>query len=218
VAEEDTQILYMDVSQQDATSTELDYFYDGSTPGSISLSGAGKPTLVHSSSGALTGSYLDFNSAHSESLGFHDGDNDPDEGYFVVVVFRPDVLTGSDVQAIFSKADAGGFAVELAPSPSSILRFGARVLTSYEYATKPTSALSTNRLHLMMGAYDGNGKLRMWVDASDSGVTETATMSSGVVQNDSPIRIGADPEGVSNTRFYFDGAIQMVSLHKWRNH
>jgi hypothetical protein len=169
---------------------------------------------------SLMGSALEFDANLEQSLGFHDGDNSPDEGYFVVAVFQADVLSGSgwDTQAILSKADSGGFALELDRSPASILRFGVRVASAYEYATQPSSSLSSTKLHFVIGAYDGNGKVRMWVDATDSGVTESSGITGGVVQNDSPIRIGADPEGASGTRFYFDGAIQLVSVHKWRNH
>jgi hypothetical protein len=70
----------------------------------------------------------------------------------------------------------------------------------------------------VIGAYDGNGKVRLWLDATDSGVSESGDLSGGVVQNDTPIRIGADPESTTGSRFYFDGALQMISIHKWRNH
>jgi len=219
VATEDTQILYLDVSQQSASASRLDYAYDGSDSGSISVGGSGEPYLASSSSGVLTGSYLDFNSTVEESLAFHDGDNDPDEGYFLVAIFRPDLLSGSswETQAIVSKADSGAFALELDQS-SSVLRFGVRVDGSYEYATLSTGQLSTDQLHMVMGAYDGNGKVRLWLDASDSWVDESGSLSDGVDSNDVPIRIGADPEGSSGSRYHFDGAIQMISVHRWRNH
>jgi glycerophosphoryl diester phosphodiesterase len=220
VIQEDSQILYLDASRQTVGATQLDYFYDGSSPGSVDLTGSDKPSLVDGAGRSLVGSALEFDSAAGQSLAFFDGDNDPDEGYFVVAVMQPDVLTGSDwdTQAIVSKADSGGFALELDSSPSNVLRFGVRVASAYEYATKASSGLSATGLHFVMGAYDGNGKVRLWLDASDSGVSESGDLSGGVIQNDSPIRIGADPEGASGSRFHFDGALQMISVHKWRNH
>ena len=88
----------------------------------------------------------------------------------------------------------------------------------YEYATVSSSALSTDQLHMFIGAFDGNGKVRLWLDASDSGVSESGSLSEGVDTNDVPIRLGADPEGASGSRYHFDGAVQMISIHKWRNH
>ncbi len=220
VAEEDTQILYLDVADQSATASSLSYRYDGNQTGTVSLSGRNAPTLRSAASGALLGSYLDFDASGSQSLAFHDGDNDPDEGYFVVAVFKSDAPSGTreDTQALVSKADSGGFAIEIDQSPSRVLRYGVRVDGSYAYATRSTSALSTSALHMVMGAYDGNGRVRLWLDASDSGVSESGSLSGGVDTNDSPIRIGADPEGTSSTRFFFDGQIQMISVQKWRNH
>jgi len=148
------------------------------------------------------------------------GDNDPGEGYFVVAVYKPDLLQGNgfDTQAIVSKADSGGFALEIDREPSRVLRYGVRVGGGYEYATQSTSYQSSSQLHFVIGAFDGNGKVRLWLDGSDTGVTESAVLSNGVQQNDVPIRIGADPQGTTATRFYFDGAIQMISIHKWSNH
>ncbi len=71
---------------------------------------------------------------------------------------------------------------------------------------------------MIIAAFDGNGKVRMWLDASDSGVSESANLSSGVQQNNSPIRLGADPEGSSDSRYYFNGKIQTISVQKWRDH
>ena len=166
------------------------------------------------------GSYLDFDAASGHTLAFHDGDNNADEGYFVVAVFQTDSPSGTaeDTQAIVSKADSGGFALELDQGVTDTLRYGVRVNGEYNYATRSTSALSTSQLHMVMGAFDGNGKVRLWLDASDSGVNESSTLTGGVDTNNSPIRIGADPEGSSGHRFYFDGKLQMVSVHKWRNH
>ena len=71
---------------------------------------------------------------------------------------------------------------------------------------------------MVMGSFDGNGRIRLWLDGTDSGVTESASITGGVDANDSPIRIGADPEGGTNSRFHFDGQIQLISVHRWRNH
>jgi hypothetical protein len=43
-------------------------------------------------------------------------------------------------------------------------------------------------------------------------------LDGGVTLNDSPITLGADPQGWTDTRYHFDGKIQMMSVQRWRNH
>ena len=73
-----------------------------------------------------------------------------------------------------------------------------RIGSDYRYATLSTSDVSESQLHLIIGTYDGNGKIRLWIDGSDAGVSESATLTQGVVLNDVPIRLGADPEGLNS--------------------
>ena len=220
VAQEDTNILYLDVSQTPTTATSIEYLYNGNQVGSHSIDSIDTPTLGSSTDGVLSGSYLRFDSASQQSMLFHDGDNESDQGYFLMMVVQMDILggTGWDVQALASKADSGGFALELENSWGNNLRYGVRVDDGYEYATLDTFHLSTDQLHYIIGTYDGNGRVRLWVDGSDSWVSTSGVLSSGVVQNNSPIRIGADPEGQSGARYFFDGKVQSMSLLKWRDH
>ena len=89
VVEEDTNLLYMDVSGQSSSLGFIDYRYDGALAGMTSIGGVGEPSIGQGTEGVLTGSYL-IDPSHSESLGFYDGDNHPDEGYFLMMVVKFD--------------------------------------------------------------------------------------------------------------------------------
>ena len=219
VIEEHTNLIVLDVAHESETASELSYTYDGNYSGVMSL-GSGTPSLHNAGDGVHYGTWLDFDLEAEESLSFYDADNLTGEGYFLAAVVSFDRLGGSDwdTQALFSKADSGGFALELDQEGSDVLRFGVRVDGSYHYATLPISSLNEGRSYFLMAAYDGNGKVRLWVDGSDSGVSESSDLSQGVTANDSPVRMGADPQGSYGARFFFDGRVQMVNLQTWRNH
>ncbi len=42
--------------------------------------------------------------------------------------------------------------------------------------------------------------------------------SGAVVNNDVPVRIGADPQGATGVGYYFDGRIQRVLGQTWTSH
>ena len=128
-------------------------------------------------------------------------------------------LERDETVAIFSKADSGGFALEVHGGwTGPYLRFGVHIDGEYRYAERTLVGLDTTVSHFIMGAYDGDGRVRLWLNNSDSLVDETAEYDSGVTENDSPVRLGADPEGSTSTRYHFTGRIQMAMLQKWRDH
>jgi hypothetical protein len=88
----------------------------------------------------------------------------------------------------------------------------------YHWATKEVGGLDTSISHVIIAVYDGNGRARLWVNNSASGVDETAVLEGGVTLNDSPITVGADPQGWSDSRYHFNGKIQTVMVQKWRDH
>ena len=67
-----------------------------------------------------------------------------------------------------------------------------------------------------MGAYNGDGAVRLWVNNIER--TASTSISGGVGLDNSPVVIGADPQGATNRRFFFKGKIQQVIVQKWRNH
>ena len=117
--------------------------------------------------------------------------------------------------ALLNKSDAGGFALELhGEGGGTVLRFGVRVGADYVYATLDAARLDPGVSYVVTGAYDGDGGVRMWLDNDDAGVA-VETVAGGVVTNDTPVVLGADPQGPDERRFFFDGDVQHVQLLRW---
>ncbi len=187
----------------------------------IRLDQADAPRAEFSDVGqAFYGSLFPFQNRQSMTL--YDADNNDDEGYLVSAHLKFDELSIRDgeTRSVVSKADAGGFALELhnpvGPVPT-VLRFGVRVGNGYAYATFPARRLKTQQGYFVIGAYDGDGRVRLWVDNSDAH-TKTSERKGEVVKNDSPIVIGADPQGAEERRFFFRGSIQQVQIQSWGDH
>lgn len=200
----------------------MPYHKEDETTFTVTLGGHDTPSTITRAYGeGVFGTALLFDSSDETSVGFYDADNDPSDGYFVAAVVEFDDLSLDDgeIQSIFSKADHGGFALELEGGFfSTTLRFGVRVGDSYHYATKSMSGVDGSHSHIIYGSYDGDGRVRLWFNNSDSGVSTSSSISGGVALNDSPVTVGADPEGTSDTRFHFEGRVQMTMLQKWRDH
>ena len=58
--------------------------------------------------------------------------------------------------------------------------------------------------------------VRLWVNNVER--MASASISGGVTLNNSPVVIGADPQGATDRRYFFKGKIQQVMVQKWRNH
>lgn len=167
----------------------------------------------------MFGTVMEFGRPRCAKL--YDADNAPNQGYLVsTVVTIPNHVVDGQTEAIISKADNGGFALEI-HNPSGlrppVLRFGVRVKDDYVYAETPTAKLKGLQSHFIVGAYDGKGGVRMWIDGKDAGVT-SKNADGGVVQNNSPITVGADPQGAKNQRYHFNGAIQQIQVQDWGSH
>ena len=180
------------------------------------------PAIVTRTVGdGLYGDALLFDASLDTALPFFDADNLPGEGFLLATTVEFDDLdlARDEVVAIFSKADSGGFALELVGGWfSTSLRFGVHVDGTYHYADISIGGLDTNHAHFIMGSYDGAGRVRLWVNNSDSGVDESAVLSGGVTTNDVPAMLGADPQGLTGTRYHFTGRVQMAMLQTWRDH
>ncbi len=221
VVQEDTSLLYLNTARVEVGDS-VEWHRDGPTTETTDLSTYGSPALISSMYGSgLYGPSLLFNASDDTSIGFYDADNDPGNGFLLAttVEFDDIDLDRDDTVAIFSKADAGAFALELHGGLlGTYLRFGVHVDGEYRYAERLLLGLDTDVSHFIMGAYDVDGRVRLWLNNSDSLVDESAIYDDGVTQNDSPVRLGADPEGATSTRYHFSGKIQMAMLQKWRDH
>ncbi len=120
-----------------------------------------------------------------------------------------------ETKAILNKSDSGAFALELfnPPDGPTQLRFGV-FAGGYHYATFPASGLNSDDTYLLIGAYDGDGSVRLWVDNKPDSVT-TNSASGGVGQNDSPVVLGADPQGATERGYFFSGKIQHAMVLSW---
>lgn len=211
LVQEPSSLLYMNTGPQ--TAYPLSYKRSNATHYSVGQT-AGAPTLevlpANSDEDRVGGSMV---FAGGQSIGTWDADNASGEGFLVSAVVNFDDLTSGGTGAILAKSDAGGFALEQAGTQ---LRFGVHVGGSYAYATAPLSGFNGTNSYFIVGAYDGNGAVRLWVDNTEK--TASASISGGVGLNNSPVVIGADPQGATDRRFYFNGKIQQVMVQRWRNH
>jgi len=170
---------------------------------------------------SLFGGVLELDASNQEIVTFYDADNKSWEGYFVtaVVTFDDLVLADGETSAILNKADSGGFALELhnpIGSGGTVLRFGVYV-GGYLYGSVPASLLNTTDSFLLTGAYDGDGGVWLWVNHSSENLTKDQGFG-GVGLNNSPVLLGADPQGVGSPRFHFSGKVQQVQVQAWRDH
>ena len=87
----------------------------------------------------------------------------------------------------------------------------------YLYGSVPASLLNTTDSFLLTGAYDGDGGVWLWVNHSSENLTKDQAFG-GVGLNNSPVLLGADPQGVGSSRFHFSGKVQQVQVQAWGAH
>lgn len=211
LAQESTSLVYLNTAAQSAY--PLSYRRTNTADYSLA-SGSTMPALewlsVTSDEDRIGGSMV-FTGAQSVTT--WDADNAADGGFLVTAVVNFDDLTSGATASIVAKSDAGGFALEQAGTQ---LRFGVHVNGGYTYATTPLIGLNGTNSYFIIGAYDGNGAVRLWVNNVER--TASVPVSGGVTLNNSPVVIGADPQGATDRRYFFKGKIQQVMVQKWRNH
>jgi len=208
---ESTSLVHMNTAQQ--TAWPLTYARTNSTRYGIAQS-ATTPALeqlaVTSDEDRVGGSMV---FSGTQSVTTWQADNETNGGFMVSAVVNFDDLTSGATAAIIAKSDSGGFALEQA---GTLLRFGVYVNGGYQYATAPLSLFNGTDSYFIVGAYDGNGAVRLWVNNVER--TPSVSVSGGVGLNTSPIVIGADPQGATDRRYFFKGKIQQVMVQRWRDH
>ncbi|WNG45954.1 glycerophosphodiester phosphodiesterase [Archangium minus] len=228
VVSEDNQLLYLSVWKQPASGTSIRYHQTNATTYTAPVNVAGAPSTLADGTGEnLYGTSLVFSAASALSMPFYDADTAAGQGYFVsAYVNFDDLLTScpggasSCTMALVSKSESGAFALELFRSSTGArtLRFGVHVAGGYQYATRSLSALNGTNSYLITGAYDGNGQVRLWVDNSSSGTTQSGSFTEGVRNSDVPVTLGADPQAGASPRFFLSGKVQMVQVLRWGDH
>ncbi|MEO2164251.1 MAG: hypothetical protein ABGY29_17165 [bacterium] len=170
---------------------------------------------------SLFAGVLDLDASNKEIVTFYDADNLSWDGYLITAVVKFDdlALADGETSAILNKSDSGGFALELhnpIGSGDTVLRFGVYV-GGYLYGSVPASLLNTTDSFLLTGAYDGDGGVWLWVNHSSDNMTKDQAFG-GVGWNNSPVLLGADPQGAGSPRFYFSGKVQQAQVQTWGSH
>lgn len=193
----------------------------------------GSPALWYDGPGEdRHGCSLDFRSnqgyaSRALALGTHSVG--ADTGYLVSAVVNFDALSGfTGTQAIINSSEAGGFALELQGNGATTqLRFGVHVGGSYRYhaydvsstgLSSPNRSLNGTDGYLLVGAYDGDGGVYLWIDNERNG--SGGSFSGGVTSSGQPTLVGADPQpgAALGARFFFDGFVQQAAVLRWGDH
>jgi cysteine-rich repeat protein len=183
----------------------------------------------------------------------HNFATNSNSGYLVAAHVKFDDLTlnTNQTMAIVNKSQTAGFALELSnPSGTgSVLRFGIfpEGGSAFSFHSFPVGggvqllnacgsgqssaqvfngALSTTRSHLVVGVYEGDGRVMLMIDGMCAGVVSAPTLAAETASTSNKIRItiGADPDepGVSpdvvSADSPFDGLIQQAETQVWKSH
>ena len=219
--EEDDVLVYLNTRDQSPADDVVTWQQPDGVAAQAGINGPGQPSGATWGTGqGLLGTVLEFDPGASEFLPFYDADCAPGGGVLVTAAVRFDrlALDDGETMVILAKSDMAGWTLELHDSPGiggTVLRFGVFVDGLYRYASVPADwVLNEEDGFFLMGAYDGEGEVRLWVDNEDDSVVGEDA-SGGVVNNDSLVLLGADPHGGAAPRFHLDGAVQQAAVLRW---
>ncbi len=158
--------------------------------------------------------------SEEHSIGFGDLENHSGKGILVSMVVNFDELSIADgsTRCLLAKTDNSGYGLEI-HNPEGwwtapVLRFVVHVNGQYRYAVRAIYDLEGSGSYHIVAAYDGSGKVRLRINGSAKSVnSDTAT--GGITRNNSPLVLGADPQGSSDSRHHFSGKIQHVQVQRW---
>jgi hypothetical protein len=226
---EDNRLLYLNVWDQfepwssgdPGTVSSVSYWgWDSTTPLSTAVNASGVPSLDYWSRADaqdLYGAVLVFD--ETQRLAFADDlgclDNWSCGGYLVAAVLNHDgeILSQDD---IVSKAENSGFYLDI---QSGNLRFGVHVGGSYRTAYLSDAFIDNANSYLVVGAYDGHGRVRLWINDGEHSAASGSDYHGGVETNANvPVMVGADPDAAGGAGSYFQGKMQIVSVLAWGNH
>lgn len=217
--EEEVGLLYLNAGDLAITATEIPYFGMGGSAWPLDMTPPFAPSLEEDPSGTL----LRFDASRQQHLDFYDADNEVDGGYLAALsaAFDDFDLQPLERRPIFNKAGAGGFAFELFRSESgkdTVLRFGVDVAGASAYATYPTAHLKPTQFYWLVGVYDGEGAVQLWVNSRLDGTTSSPVLAGGVTLSDDPVVLGADLMSVPEVPKYFSGRVRLAELLRWWKH
>ncbi|MFH1531841.1 MAG: hypothetical protein ABIK09_14040 [Pseudomonadota bacterium] len=219
--EADNVLVYLNARGQPADGDAVTWHQADGVVAQAGINGPGQPSSAAWGTGeGLFGTVLEFHPWSSEFLPLYDADCSTDGGVLVTAAVRFDrlALDDGETMVVLAKSDMAGWTLELHDPPGvggAELRFGVFVDGLYRYASVPADwVLNEADGFFLIGAYDGDGQVRLWVDDDDDAVVGEEA-SGGVVNNDSLVLLGADPHGDAAPRFHLDGAVQQAAVLRW---
>ncbi len=214
-------LVRLDASAQAADAASMEWTQADGVPALAGINGPGQPTGASwGVDESLFGTVLAFDPDAAQFLPFGDVDCAPDGGLLVTASVRFDrlALEDGETMVLIAKSDMAGWTLELHEPPGmdpAELRFGVFVDDGYHYAAVPADwVLDESDGFFIIGAYNGNGPVRLWVN-NDADAVLSDEVTGGVVNNDSQLLLGADPQGDAPPRYFFDGVIQQVTVLHW---
>lgn len=221
-------LLYLNVAQQTASGANgfVEYRRKPADPvQTVAINTSNRPGFenITSLGEDRYGGSLSFTGTGGQQwLPLYDADNVAGGGYLVSAVVNFDDLNGiaeGETRAILSKSESGSFTLDIRREADGVLgiRFGVYVDGAYRYARfHETGNFSFNGSdsYFIVGAYDGNGRVRLWVNNRErAGAEDDPRFTGGVIMNEVPVVLGADPQTApSNPRYFFRGKIQQAQV------
>ncbi len=242
VIQESNVLAYLDVSnwsgegQEDSVDTLSLSFYPtwlGDQGNNGWLGQLVESGEIHGVDG-FTGGVLSFDSSQSQKVDLGSQSNTKGNGFLVTALVSFSDLNPKKTQVVLSNAQKAGFTLELIPrNGDTILRFGVYFKGSFIYdeinvfeteldedqedaADKGHAQLEPNVPYFIMGRYDGNGDVALFVD-NVSRVRDRDSYHEGVKKSKVLLTIGADPQRNGKARSYFDGYVQQAMVLDWKD-
>lgn len=143
------------------------------------------------------------------------------KGYLVTTVLQ---LTELEVEEntthrIIGRDKGDDFSLEIhnpGGSQPTVLRFGVKVNRQFKYAFIPLEQLNTDEIYTIIGAYDGDGTINLWINQSTQHVT-TAHTRGKVAVLPQAILVGNKNE-IDTTEPFELKTISVQGWGKWRKY
>lgn len=221
VVKQNNALFYLNAYRKEfVNNDELSFYQNKDELQSLSLSHGNAPALKRN--GIMNGDMgnaLVFQKGQINFVQSQDIENLPKKGYFVAAAVKFDNLDLEDGQrsVIIGKSNDKDFTLELfnrEGNMPTVLRFGVRVNREYHYSFYPAEHLDTKQTYLIIGAYDSDGSVELWVNQDMTGLKMAHTRGA-VITEKSPVVVG---NGVDEKNAGFMGKIQMALVQFWGKH
>ena len=220
VVEAKNTLFYLNAYQKDLVKDgQLTYFEKTNEPYYWVLSDNNMPKIEHPSMNGMDfGGALNFTGGNQfvQSQAYS---SPPKKGVLAAAVVKFDQLDLKDGnrQVIMEKSVGDDFVLELfnpEGNMPTILRFGVKVGRAIKYSFFPAEYLNEDESYLIVGAYDSDGSVELWVNQDMENVRMSHTRG-GLQTKETPIVIG---NAVANKNASFIGKIQLAVVQVWGQH